>query len=55
MWTILNYIVYKVELVDKRYRINFMKQKHYDNIPHPLSHTKVVYLFKHLSTIYYLT
>jgi hypothetical protein len=41
------YIIYEVEFVDKRYRINLMKGKHYNIIPHPLSHTKVACLFTH--------
>jgi len=43
----LNYIVYKVELVDKEDGINLMKGEHYNIISHLLSHAKVAYLFTH--------
>jgi hypothetical protein len=49
------YGVYKVELVDKEFGIKFMKGKHYNIIPHCLSHTKKAYLFTHFHTTYYLT
>jgi len=55
LFFLLDYIVYKVKLVDKRYEINLMKGKHYNIIPYPLSHTKIVYIFNHFPTTYYPT
>jgi hypothetical protein len=43
-----SYIVYKIEVVNKRYGTNLnVQDKQYNIIPHHLSHSKVAYILPH--------